>query len=131
MCFHASVSHRAEKVEKTFSVALFNDSLRSLFNKPQYHLNGFTHPNMLVVPQEKNHLLVPGIWGLVPSNKTANQITGYYKEALKYGSGLNARSEKLFQHSLYKESVLNRRCLIPITGFFEPHENNKNKYPYY
>jgi putative SOS response-associated peptidase YedK len=131
MCFHASVTHRTEKIEKTFSVGLFDENIRSLFDKPQYHLNGFAHPNMLVIPQEKKQVLAPAVWGLVPSNKTASQIPTYYKEALKFGSGLNARSEKLFQHALYKESVLNRRCLIPITGFFEPHEYNKKKYPFY
>jgi putative SOS response-associated peptidase YedK len=61
----------------------------------------------------------------VPSNKKSQEIKEYYKEAIKYGGGLNAQSEKLFQNYLYRESVMTRRCIIPVTGFFEPHEHNK------
>ncbi|TYA56690.1 SOS response-associated peptidase [Formosa maritima] len=131
MCFHTNVSQLTSKLEKSFSVALFEESIRPLFDTPQYHLNGFAHPNMLVIPQERNTVLAPGVWGIVPKQKKASEIKTYFKEATAFGGGLNARSEKIFQHFLYKESVLNKRCIIPISGFFEPHEYNKKKYPFY
>ncbi len=27
--------------------------------------------------------------------------------------------------------MFNQRCIVPVTGFFEPHERNKKKYPVY
>lgn len=131
MCFHTSTTHKVNKLEEHFKVQLSHDNLRPIFDKPNYHLNGFAHPNMLVIPQEKKDVLAPGVWGIVPSNKKSQEIKEYYKEAIKYGGGLNAQSEKLFQHYLYRESAMTRRCIIPVTGFFEPHEHNKKKYPFF
>lgn len=56
----------------------------------------------------------------------------YYKEAARYGAGLNARSEKLYDHFIYKYGADSRRCVIPVTGFFEPHTAPKKfKIPFY
>lgn len=131
MCFHTSTTHKTKKLEEHFKVKVSDDNLRPIFDKPNYHLNGFVHPNMLVIPQEKSEVIAPGVWGIVPSNKSSNQIKDYYKEAVKYGGGLNARSEKLFNHFIYRESVMEKRCIIPVTGFFEPHDHLKKKYPFY
>lgn len=131
MCFHTSTTHKTKKLEEHFKVKLNTESVRPIFDKPNYHLNGFSHPNMLVIPQEKNDVLAPGVWGMVPSNKKGNQIKDYYKEAVRYGGGLNARSEKLFQHYMYRESAMTRRCIIPVTGFYEPHDYKKKKYPFF
>ncbi len=131
MCFHTSTTHKTKKLEDHFKVSLSSENIRPLFDTPNYHLNGFAHPNMLVIPQEKSNVLAPAVWGIVPSNKKSNQITHYYKEAVKYGGGLNARSEKLFSHYVYREAVMSKRCIIPVSGFFEPHEHVKKKYPFY
>ena len=131
MCFHTSAFHKTKRVEKRFNVTLISEQLRQIFDQPQYHLNGFSHPNMLVIPQEKSDVLAPGVWGIVPSNNKSDNIKSYYKEAVKYGGGLNAQSEKLFSHYLYRESALHRRCIIPVSGFFEPHEHLKKKYPFF
>jgi putative SOS response-associated peptidase YedK len=131
MCFHTSTTHKTKKLEDHFNVKLNTESVRSIFDKPNYHLNGFVHPNMLVIPQEKNDVLAPGVWGIVPSNKNSQEIKDYYKEAVRYGGGLNAQSEKLFQHFMYRESALTRRCIIPVSGFYEPHDHKKKKYPFY
>ncbi|WP_166961938.1 SOS response-associated peptidase [Yeosuana marina] len=131
MCFHTSTTHKTKKLEEHFKAKLSSETIRPLFDKPNYHLNGFSHPNMLVIPQEKSDVLAPGVWGIVPSNKASNEIKDYYKEAVKFGGGLNAQSEKLFSHFLYREGVMSKRCIIPVSGFFEPHENLKKKYPFY
>ena len=131
MCFHTSTTHKTKKLEEHFKVKISDDVLREIFDKPNYHLNGFSHPNMLVIPQEKSEVIAPAVWGIVPSNKSSNQIKNYYKEAVRYGGGLNARSEKLFNHFIYRESVMEKRCIIPVTGFFEPHDYKKKKYPYF
>jgi putative SOS response-associated peptidase YedK len=110
---------------------LHDEQLRVQFSKAQYHLNGFAHPNVLLIPQEKSNVLAPGIWGIVPQDKLANEIKAYQKEAVKFGGGLNARSEKLFEHFVYRESAMTRRCIVPVSGFFEPHTHKRKKYPFY
>jgi len=132
MCFHTSQTKKVVELENRFKVTLLDDELREAYDNNQfYHLNGFAHPDMLIIPQEEPSLLVPGKWGIVPQNKTPEQVEAYYKEAVKYGGGLNAQSEKLFDHFIYKHAAKSRRCLVPVTGFFEPHEHKTKKYPVY
>lgn len=47
---------------------------------------------------------------------------------------INARSERLLELKMYSESFQQRRCLIPVTGFYEwkkPETMNQNKIPYH
>lgn len=131
MCYQTRILRTVNELEQRYSVTISNEQHRTLFNKPQFHLNGFAHPNMLVIPQQKPEVLAPGIWGIVPDNKQPDEIKPYYKDAVKYGAGLNAQSEKLFNHFIYREVALTQRCIIPVTGFFEPHTRQKKKYPFY
>ena len=131
MCFHTSQKFKTSKIEKRFAVDLVEEGMRPYFDTPRYHINGFSHPNMLVIPQERPKVLAPGIWGIVPQHKSKEEIKPYYKEAVKYGSGLNARSEKVFHHFIYKNAIMDNRCIIPVSGFFEPHDFNGKKYPFH
>lgn len=131
MCFHTTTTNKVKRLEKHFDVSLSDPKLEPYFDKPTYHHNGFSHPNMLVIPQEKHRLLAPAVWGIVPSNKTADEIKPYFKESVRYGGGLNARSEKVFNHFVYRDSIMEKRCIIPVSGFFEPHDYKKKKYPFY
>src|SRR5690554_5154985 len=130
MCFHTSQTKKVRELEHRFKVKISDTSLIDYFNTPKYHLNGFSHPNMLVIPQEKSDVLAPAVWGIVPTHISKEDIKPYYKEAVKYGGGLNARSEKVFQHFIYRDSIMERRCIIPVSGFFEPHDQNGKKYPF-
>lgn len=131
MCYQTRQIRTVKDLELRYNVTISNPSYLDLFNKPAYHLNGFTHPNMLIIPQQKPSVLAPGIWGIVPNNKSPHQIKDYHKESVRYGSGLNAQSEKLFDHFMYRHVALTQRCIIPVTGFFEPFTHNKKKYPVY
>ncbi|MFB9053104.1 SOS response-associated peptidase [Formosa undariae] len=131
MCFHTSQTAKVKTLERKFKVKISNVNLENYFDIPQYHLNGFTHPNMLVIPQQKSEVLAPGVWGIVPEGTSKDEITGYYNESLKFGGGLNARSEKAFEHFIYKHSIMEKRCVIPVSGFYEPHEYKGKKYPYF
>jgi len=131
MCFHTSQTKKVVDLEHRFNVNLYDDEARDAFDIPTYHLNGFGHPDMLLIPQEEPSVLAIGRWGIAPSKTQPENLGNYYKEAVKYGGGLNAQSEKLFNHFIYKHSALTRRCIVPVTGFFEPHEYKSKKYPYY
>ncbi len=131
MCFHTSQTKKVVELENRYNVSLSDDDARDAYDIPRYHINGFSHPDMLIIPQEEPSVLAPSLWGIVPGNKKPEQLSAYYKEAVKYGGGLNAQSEKLFDHFIYKHSALTRRCIVPVTGFFEPHEYKSKKYPFH
>ncbi len=131
MCYHTRITENLSNLESRFKASLHKDANRLFFDKPRYHINGFSHPEMLILPQEEPSVFVPSNWGIVPSNIKADSLPNYYKKAVKFGAGLNAKSEKLFDHFIYKYSSLTRRCIVPVTGFYEPHHFNNKKYPYY
>jgi len=131
MCYQTRQERQAKDLELRYRVKLVNEEYRDLFNQPSYHLNGFSHPNMLVIPQDQPDVLAPGVWGIVPDNRNPDEVKAYYKEAVRYGAGLNAQSEKLFNHFIYRNVALTQRCIIPVTGFFEPHTHQKKKFPFY
>lgn len=131
MCFHVSKIKTPKELENRFGVTLAKEEIRETFEGPDFHLNGFAHPQLLIIPQEEPSVLINATWGIVPANTQTQRLSEYYKNALKFGGGLNAQSEKLFDHFIYKYSAKTRRCLIPVDGFFEPHEFNNRKYPYY
>ena len=131
MCYHISQTKIVKEIERQYEVTLHDEKLREFFDLQGYHMNGFAHPAMLIIPQEETSVLKSAKWGIAPTYTRPEKLDEYYKQAVKFGGGLNARSEKLFDHFIYKYSVLSKRCLVPVTGFFEPHEHNKKKYPYY
>lgn len=131
MCYRTEQTKKVKDLELHFNINVSDERLRTLFDEPNYHINGFAHPNMLIVPMERADVLAPGVWGIVPFDKEEEEIKEYYKEAVRFGGGLNAQSEKLFQNYLYKTVALTRRCIIPVTGFYEPHTFKNKSYPYY
>jgi hypothetical protein len=62
MCYQTRQITTIKDLELRYNVTLSNASYGPLFNKPDYHLNGFSHPNMLLIPQQKPEVLAPGIW---------------------------------------------------------------------
>ena len=130
MCAHTSQISKVEQLEEVYKVNLSDESQRDKFDQPHYHIIGFTHSQMLIIPQEKPSVLAAATWGIAPEDKKVNELKDYYKEAAKFGGGINARSEKVFNHFLYKQSIYKKRCIIPISAFFEPHDHDGNKYPF-
>jgi len=130
MCAHTSQIQKVEKLEEQYNVKLSDESQRETFDEPHYHIIGFTHSQLLIIPQEKPSVLAAATWGIAPENKKVEELKDYYKEAAKFGGGINARAEKAFDHFLYKQSIFKKRCIIPVSAFFEPHDHKGNKYPF-
>lgn len=131
MCFHASIRATSQQLEDRFNTTFVNDEVRSKYNTPHYHLNGFEHPSLPVITQELTHSILPSVWGIVPTNEDPNQLDKYFKKVSKFGGGLNAKSEKLNSHFLYKHLYKSQRCLILVDGFFEPHHAKNKSFPYF
>ncbi|GGW22443.1 SOS response-associated peptidase [Arenibacter certesii] len=132
MCFGTRVITSVKSLQKSYNVskligkAPINDDL------VYHHANGWAHPIMWMIPQESSEHITPSMWGIMPANENGANYKNYYKEAARFGAGLNARSEKLFDHFIYKNSAFTKRCVVPVDGFFEPHTAPKNfKIPFY
>lgn len=130
MCFHLSLTSKSNDIERRSKANFVNDTIKSSFDKPNYHLNGFAHPIIVITAQELPDKLLPSIWGIAPPNTNPEGLGGYYKKASRYGGGLNARSEKIKSHFLYKSVYKFQRCIIWANGFFEPHHVRSKSYPY-
>ena len=130
MCFHASITSTARQIEKRSSAKFVNNDVKTQFDKPHYHLNGFAHPDLPIVCKEIPDKILPAVWGIVPPNNDPEQLDKYYKKASKFGGGLNARLEKLSSHFIYRHSIKSQRCLIYVDAFFEPHHHRSKSFPF-
>ncbi len=134
MCFHTRIVSTAKQLEIHFDVKRSAKEKKAGNEFIYHHANGYSHNSFWVIPQEKSDHMTPMMWGLLPFNKPGSDHEQYYKDSIRYGAGLNAQAEKLFDFYLYKASALTRRCIVPLSGFYEPHtcEKPKNfKVPYY
>ncbi|GMN12177.1 SOS response-associated peptidase [Croceitalea sp. MTPC9] len=134
MCFHARIVRTAEQLEIDFGVTRSEPAKEEGREFIYHHSNGYSHDFFWVIPQQRSTHMTPMMWGLLPYNKPGEDYEAYYKKAIPWGAGLNAQAEKLFDFWQYKHSALTKRCVIPLSGFYEPHtcEKPKNfKVPYY
>ncbi|WP_259015526.1 SOS response-associated peptidase [Emticicia fluvialis] len=72
-----------------------------------HHVTGMVHPRLPVIVKQGIFLVE---WGLIPSWAQAgfNSI-----------HTLNARSEDIFTTPSYRDVIMKRRCIIPVSSFFE------------
>ncbi|WP_167882983.1 SOS response-associated peptidase [Leptospira barantonii] len=121
MCYHNSLTASSQKLSARFSAGLIDqDSYR-----PIYHENGYAHKPRPVVIREKEINFINASWGLIPSTVESVKQAEWMEDHL-----LNAKSETIFELQSFKESILERRCLIPSTGFYDSQEVRKKSYPY-
>jgi putative SOS response-associated peptidase YedK len=122
MCYYSSISVGFKIIETRFGVRFV---LSELY-KPVYSASAFTFPLMPVITDENPTQAVLMSWGLIPfwvkDDETALRIK---KRAL------NARSETIFDKPMFKQSIVSKRCLVLVDGFFEWRHLNNKSYPYY
>lgn len=102
MCFFMQQTKSAIEVENRFN-AKFNAEY-----KPDTY-NGFTHPTVAAITNENGSVIDQLQWGLIPK---------WAKDRSIQDKTLNARIESIHEKPSFKAS-LNKRCIIPIDGFFE------------
>ncbi|AUH74214.1 SOS response-associated peptidase [Legionella sainthelensi] len=61
-------------------------------------------------------------WGLIP---------GWATDRKKIGSFINARAETLFEKPAFRNAMKSKRCLMPMSGFYEWHMEKGVKQPYF
>jgi putative SOS response-associated peptidase YedK len=123
MCY--SVKYLKDKLHKYAKHHDINDSqIPKLFD--QHYTSGFSHPDLAVITDNDPKQFHIFNWGLIPfwvkdiptATKLSNQT-------------LNARSETIFEKPSFRNSIMDRRCLIVLDGFFEYHHFQNQTIPYY
>ncbi len=122
MCYHTSLARTADYLERRFR-AKFEQ--RSLF-EPIYHHSGFSAPLHPVIANESIQSISLYQWGLVPfwtkDESAAERIRT---------QTLNAKAETIHQKPSFRTSIMTKRCLVLVDGFYEWREEGNRKYPYY
>lgn len=121
MCYHISIPEWTA-IDHLLDNAIRNDEWEDYFE----HLSAFAHANIPVLTQEDPGKLQAFKWGLIPAWCKDQQQA---KEMM--AMTLNARSETIFEKASFKTSILQKRCLIFVDGFYEWREYKKKKYPYF
>ncbi|MGJ8665079.1 MAG: SOS response-associated peptidase [Patiriisocius sp.] len=92
---------------------------------PYFHKSGFGHTNLQIIKMDEPLSIYPANWGFVPE-WGMKDIDGFRK---KYNT-LNTKSETLFK-GLSKDSAMDKRCIILVDGFFEPHKESGVSIPHF
>ena len=124
MCYNYSliIYKNQREFEETFGASFNQDP--SIKNN--YLINSFSLPKMPVITNEKPDQFQNYYWGLIPF--WTKDIENAEKIRTKT---MNARAETLFEKPSYRNSIINKRCLIPASGFFEWRYVFGKNYPYY
>lgn len=123
MCFTISNTNRDKKKLEKLVQATVPASLPEL--PIRYVASGFTHPQWPVVTSAAPHTVQLFRWGLIPYWTPGPDQAREFED-----HNLNARCETLLEKRSFSRPARQQRCVIPVTGFFEWREVNKQKYPY-
>lgn len=88
-----------------------------------YLVSGFTHPMLPVITDDEMTLKQ---WGLIPEWTTDRHQADELQNMT-----LNAVGETVFEKPSFRRNILSRRCLLPVSGFYEWREFRNAKYPYF
>ena len=110
MCFNISINKNKYDIENDLDLEfVLNDSFSMTS-----HIAAFTNPLIPVITSENKNKIELCYWGLIPywakDAKKANEIRKFT---------YNAKSETIFTKPSFKNSIINKKCLILIDGFYE------------
>ncbi len=130
MCYDISFTVKMKELADYFPDLIFDEQI--LMNFEPVHIMGHTYAEHPIIYREKQdqkvHLKLME-WGCIP----------YYvrdeKTFMKQrATMLNARAERILgDNKSYWNKIRNRRCLVPVSGFYEHREipSFKKKVPYF
>ena len=122
MCFHISSNSNSQKLEKRFNLKVKN----GIDINPQTHVNGFDHSFVPVITSNEPNIIQAFRWGFIP------EFSKDSADAKKrMNQTLNAKGETIFSLPTFKNSVISKRCLVLVDGFYEWRSISGRKYPYF
>lgn len=122
MCYHKSVKATAKEIADAM-LAPFPQADQF---QPVYHANGFAHPDLPVLSMEGGRSINLFNWGLIPF-----WVKDWTSAAKLRNQTLNAGSEDVFEKVSFRDAIKLRRCIVPVTGFYEWKHVGKDKIPFY
>ena len=130
MCFYYAVVK--VNASRLFANNLIREEQLTLF-PDKYFVNGFEFPLMPVIADNRPEEIQMFHWGLVPASTRSKADA---LDFLRKYNTLNARVETIFESRMYIRLIVERRCLVLCSGFFEwrhkdPGKKNTPKYPFY
>lgn len=124
MCYNYSLAlyKNQKEFEKVFGATFYeNKSLQRT-----YYVNSFSLPQMPVITNTDPKHIQFYYWGLIPF--WVKKVDDAEKIRTQT---MNARAETLFDKPSFRNSIINKRCLVPADGFFEWRYILGKNYPYY
>ncbi len=121
MCYTIEINLSKHALENRFGV-----KSRPRDFTPRYVVSAFSMPEIPVIAGEEEKVIDFFRWGLIPSWTRDEQSAKEIR--LKT---FNARAETIAEKPAFRDAFRKRRCLVLVHGFFEWHEWNKKKYPFY
>jgi putative SOS response-associated peptidase YedK len=92
---------------------------------PFFHVNGYSHPQLLVFTGDEPMRPQFFSWGLIPYwTKTGADADKIRNQTL------NAKGETIFEKPSFRASARSKRCLVYLDAFYEHHHFRKSTYPF-
>ncbi len=125
MCFHNSMSKKAQQLAARYGRKSDVIEIVKEILEEQNHVNAFANPLCPIITGSDQ--VQAAHWGLIPSwTKTKEDAEKIRR--ITY----NARSETLFEKPSFRHAIRFTRCIVPSTGYFEYHHNpDGSTTPYY
>lgn len=121
MCYHTSNTKNISDFEEYFQLELKNSKEINEKYVSFFHAYGFEYPYLpVIINEDGEHKIDLFRFGLIPS---------WIKKGKYKANTLNARNDKLFENDTYR-NYWHNRCLVIVTGFFEPHDPRLSGRPY-
>ena len=122
MCFNISITKSKYSIEKELDSVFATE----IIFEPKKHISAFSNPLIPVITSQHRKNIQLYYWGLIPSwvedKKHANEL-----RKLTY----NAKSETITEKPSFRNSILNKKCLIIADGFYEWQLTSKGKICHY
>lgn len=118
MCGRIEYVVEKRQLEEHYGATLIEGYAEQGIITPRY--NVAPSSMLAVVPSEESAHLVAGRWGFKP----AWAGTGKIREVI------NARAETAAASPYFREAFKRRRCLVPVSAFFEWRHDGAQKTPY-
>lgn len=116
MCGRFEMHHQADELIERFQLAEIKD---------QYHGNYNIAPSQqspVITMQDTHRVFETMKWGFIPS---------WSKDAKIGYEMINARSEGIETKPSFRSAINQRRCLIPVDGFYEWRKEGNKTIPYH
>lgn len=122
MCYSTYSSSSQAKLKKRFGVSHVSEPEEAA---PKGQLSGFDHPRLPLITSQATDLIQYVEWGLIPAWANTEQAKALANQTL------NAKAETVFEKPSFRDSILTRRCLVLVDGFFEWQHVGKQKIKYF